>query len=260
MNQMSEPLSERATRDRALFDSIALGYFKKDTLPAHRMARQLRIKQTMHLTRKSSPLDILEVGCGAGFSAEYLAGTYSKYVGVDYSERLVEFAQAQHQKSNIDFVVGDINAINFKEKFDVIVMIGLLHHLDDPSATLSRLKYWLKPGGCIAANEPQSGNPLVSWMRVARKKVDSNYSDEQLEFSEEELRTIFLDAGLTDVRIQPQGLLSTPFAEVAMPVQGLVSPVSKMACKFDAAVETRFSKYLNRLAWNLIGTGQYGGH
>lgn len=64
--------------------SIADSYVAKDLTPYCRMARSLRLTRSLrHVPR---PIDqLLEVGCGAGFSAEYLAGDYGRYVGVDYT-------------------------------------------------------------------------------------------------------------------------------------------------------------------------------
>lgn len=253
---MDIELSQHAQRDQAHFDAIADDYFKKDRLPAHRAARKTRLRQTLRGISPDGPTRILEVGCGAGFSAEYLKGNYDSFVGVDYSENLINHAHRLNKYDGADFVVADINAVNYENEFDVIVMIGLLHHLDEPSETLSRLKGWLRPGGVIAANEPQSGNKLISMLRNVRKKVDSAYSDEQLEFSAAEMTAMYQTAGLEDVRIVPQGIFSTPFAEVAMPLQPLVAPLSAAACAVDRFLEMRLERALTPLSWNLIATGR----
>jgi len=41
------------------------------------------LEQTMSILPVSGKIDILEVGCGAGFSAEYLRGRYNRYLGID---------------------------------------------------------------------------------------------------------------------------------------------------------------------------------
>lgn len=69
----SAPISAHEIRDRELFNRISKDYCRKDLLPAHSMARRCRVEQTMNALPVSSKIGIMEVGCGAGFSAKYLS-------------------------------------------------------------------------------------------------------------------------------------------------------------------------------------------
>ena len=105
-------------------------------------------------------------------------------------------------------------------------------------------------------NEPQSANPAISWMRVLRKRLSADYSDEQDELSAQQLTEMLREAGLTDTRFIPQGLWSTPFAEVVLhpiPVaRVLIGPL----CGIDAWLEKAFPSLMRKLAWNLIAVGR----
>lgn len=252
----NEALSERALRDRALFDTIAYEYCRKDLLSAHRAARKLRTEQTVRYIPGRNLGSVLEVGCGAGFSAAYLAGAYSKFVGIDYSEKLIDYAREKNNLPGAEFVVGDVNAFAPDELFDVVLMVGFLHHVDDATATLRHLKSFVRPGGWIAANEPQKGNRVISAMRGVRKKVDRKYSDEQLEFSKQEMFAMFGGAGLCDVSVRPHGLFSTPFAEVAMPFQWALTPIVQLACATDRFMESQIPRALEPLSFNLVAVGR----
>ena len=251
---MSQDLSERATRDRALFDDIASEYAGKDLAPGQREARRHRLIQSIRCLDLTSNPEILEVGCGAGFSAEYLAGTFSRYKGIDYSENLIAFAEHTHGGPGVEFETADLNTLREDETFDVILMIGLLHHLDDPVASLTRLSRLLRPGGWLLANEPQSGNVLISVLRSIRKQVDDAYSADQDEFSAPELLDMYQRAGLTDIRVRPQGVFSTPIAEVTLP--SFVRAAAGVACRVDSYLENRFPAALKYVAWNLIACGR----
>ena len=196
--------------------------------------------------------DILEVGCGAGFSADYLHGRYKTYLGLDYSEKLIAFAKSKNRRAGADFIVADIAQHQSKTKYDAIIMIGLLHHLEEPATTLSQMIKLTKPGGLIIANEPQSGNPAISFLRWVRKKTDPSYSEDQEEYSKEELIKLAQQAGLTDIQIYPQGLFSTPFAEVLLPFQIIMMPLSKFACFLDRVLEKYLPGILSFISWNLI--------
>jgi hypothetical protein len=93
-------------------------------------------------------------------------------------------------------------------------------------------------------------------MRVIRKKVDSAYSEDQREYNEAELRDLFKQSGYMDIATYPQGFFSTPFAEVAMPMQRLATSLAQTACKLDGKLESGNSTILKKLAWNLVVAGR----
>lgn len=248
--------TEHEKNDQALFERIAHEYCRKDLLAASRAARKCRLEQTMRVIQPQPHWRYLEVGCGAGFSAEYLAGHYGEFCGVDYSDNLISFAQRQHNRPNVQFVASNIKDYQPELRFDVVFAIGLLHHLDDVGEGLGHMFDLLKPNGWLIANEPQPANPAISWARQIRKRVDANYSADQTELTGTELRQAFEEAGLHSIQVVPQGLLSTPFAEVALSPQWLLSPISNMACMADKVLERVSGKALSPLTWNVIVAGQ----
>ena len=248
-------VEEQARRDRELFDRIAHDYCRKDQLPAHRRARELRLLQTLRHAELDPSGDLLEIGCGAGFAAGYLRDRYRSYRGIDHSSELVDLANSINGGPGITFETADAETFSIDRRFDLIFMIGVLHHLSDPAATLRHLTGLLKPDGRIVVNEPQNGNPLIQLARGVRKKTDTHYSEDQTVYSGKDLRAIFSDAGCEVVKLVPQGLLSTPFAEVAMPAQALMTPLSSLTCAVDRTLESGFPRLLGYLSWNLIAIG-----
>lgn len=249
-------LSGRESRDQALFERVAADYHRKDLLPAHRRARRHRLIQTLRWVELPTDCSILEIGCGAGFAADYLNGRYSQFLGIDYSEELIGYARKYNTSSGVRFEVANVTEFQSEQKFDLILMIGLLHHLDDPEAILTKTSKFLKPEGWVVANEPQSGNPLFQITRNVRMSLDRNYSDEQLQYGKKQLAELFHRAGFAEVQIMPQGLFSTPLAEVAMPLQGLMSPISAALCALDGALERCLGGFLLWPFWNLIVAGR----
>jgi len=161
--------SGREERDHALFDRVAADYHRKDLMPAHRRARRHRLMQTLRSVGLPPGCSVLEVGCGAGFAADYLSGRYGKYMGIDYSQELIGYARKYNALSGVRFEVSNVNEFESDQRFDLILMIGLLHHLDDPEKILTKMAALLKPGGWVVANEPQSGNPLFQIARKLRR-------------------------------------------------------------------------------------------
>ena len=165
----------------------------------------------MNALRISSKINIMEVGCGAGFPAKYLRGTYHKCLGIDYSDELIKFAQAHNAGEGIEFQAINIKDFETKRRFDVVLLIGVLHHFENICSLMDHMVTFLKPGGWIAANEPHAGNPVIRLSRAIRKKIDSGYSSKQVEFTISQLYNIFEDARLKEIKmIMELGCYTTP--------------------------------------------------
>lgn len=252
----SAPISAYELRDRELFNRISKDYCRKDLLPAHRIARQCRVEQTMNALPVSSRIDIMEVGCGAGFSAKYLRGIYRKYLGIDYSDELIKFAQVHNAGEGVEFLAINIKDLEIKRRFDVVLLIGVLHHFENIFSLMDHMVTLLKPGGWIVANEPHAGNPVIRLSRAIRKKIDSEYSSKQVEFTISQLHNIFEAAMLKEIKVIPQGLFSTPFAEVIMPLQKITTLISKCVCSIDKTIERKHRYRLSNITWNIIAVGR----
>ena len=250
---------DRARRDREHFDRIAAGYARKDDAPSSRPARRQRLLQTLRVVCNEDLGDVLEIGCGAGFAAEYLHGRCRRYHGIDYSENLVAFAREHHTFAGVSFGVGDATTFRSDDRYDVVFMIGVLHHLDDAAGVLRRAAEVLRPGGALVVNEPQRSNPLVGLARRLRKRWDSSYADEQVEIGAEELVDRFARAGLEDIHAAPQGVFSTPFAEVPLPGRSVTPLLSRQACALDRLLERSAAGLVRRLTWNVIVAGRRPG-
>lgn len=249
----------RAHRDQALFERVALEYCRKDMTPASRHARRHRLLRSFAALPGLERPRVLEAGCGGGFSATYLRGRFARYLGIDYSERLIAFARQENAGAAVEFVVADITDYAPPEPVDVVFMIGVLHHLPDPAAAVRHMRDWLRPGGWFLANEPQPGNPVVQLARWVRKRVDRTYSAEQEELSRRELEQVLRTAGLEAIQITPQGLFSTPLAEIVLPLRTAALGLARVACGLDTLLERLLRPLLYRVSWNLIAIGRRPG-
>ena len=94
---------------------------------------------------------VLDLGCGAGHFAEYLADTTGARVwGVDYTPEAIEQAleRTQTRRDRLDFQIGNFDHLHYPAgAFDVITSIDTLYMPADLAITLSRLIEMLAPGG-----------------------------------------------------------------------------------------------------------------
>ena len=244
--------TEHEATDKALFERIAKTYAGKDLSISSSGARAQRLTQTVNRIPSLNQMRILEVGCGAGFTPRYLDYAFTSYIGIDYSQALIEIAASLNSRENTDFQATNLKSFEDSEGFDVILAIGVLHHFDDIPDCLRKIGRLLKPGGILAVNEPQSGNPFIGLLRALRKRVDSGYSDDQCTLSIQSLTNLLSTAGLEVNDVRPQGFLSTPFAEVVMPLPSIAAKVSKVACWIDRLLERAIPNRLIWLSWNLV--------
>jgi 2-polyprenyl-3-methyl-5-hydroxy-6-metoxy-1,4-benzoquinol methylase len=90
---------------------------------------------------------ILDIGCGPGSMAPYLPR--SEYVGFDANPDYLERAQRHFPEAR--FVCERVSENNLPQSgyFDIVVALGIVHHLDDQEAVqLYRMAYnALKPEG-----------------------------------------------------------------------------------------------------------------
>jgi len=109
---------------------------------------------------------ILEIGCGRGEIAHYLAArTGMRVLGVDRSERFVEEARSRSVDSGARFEAFDFMQAKEHfgdERFDYVVGNGILHHLYyNLAEALYAMRYLLVDGGRILFLEPNIHNPYI---------------------------------------------------------------------------------------------------
>ncbi len=102
---------------------------------------------------------ILDVGCGLGKTACYLAKTYGcSVMGIDISENMVEQARTRALKEGaedkVTFRVADALKLPFKENtFDAVIGESVLAFIGDKPLALNELIRVTKEGGFIGFNE-----------------------------------------------------------------------------------------------------------
>jgi len=91
---------------------------------------------------------LLDIGCGPGAVLDFLPAV--QYVGVDLDADYIRVARARHGDRGT-FIHGSVESLadHALQGFDVVIAFGLLHHLNDESATqvLRTAGTALKPSG-----------------------------------------------------------------------------------------------------------------
>lgn len=102
--------------------------------PAYRLWMAPFAEQKLRPVRKHTDLDrvrkVLDVGCGPGTNTGLFAA--ADYLGIDINASYIESARRRYKRT---FVVADVTTyrVSDQERFDLILINSLLHHLDDAS-------------------------------------------------------------------------------------------------------------------------------
>lgn len=133
---------------------------------------------------------VLDYGCGNGYLSVQLLERGAQHVtGIDISESQLEHARREVEAGGFAdrarFLVTDAHATGFPDgAFDLIVGVGILHHLDVERA-LREVKRILAPGGRAVFLEPLAHNPLL---RLGRAITPSARTEDEHPFTEDDWR------------------------------------------------------------------------
>ncbi len=90
--------------------------------------------------------DVLECGCGGGQHTSFIAPHAKSVLAVDLNATGVA-SQRNRDSDNIEFLEEDVATMDLNRKFDIVFSIGVIHHTDEPDATVENMKKHLLPGG-----------------------------------------------------------------------------------------------------------------
>jgi SAM-dependent methyltransferase len=94
-----------------------------------------------------SDLNILEVGCGAGWLCPALK-PFGRVTATDLADAVLR--EASTRVPGVKFVAGDFMTLDFgDEQFDVIVSVEVLSHIADHPKFIAKIASLLRPGGLL---------------------------------------------------------------------------------------------------------------
>jgi SAM-dependent methyltransferase len=105
----------------------------------------------MSLLPDVTGLRALDLGCGAGRLAHYLAESgAADVIGVDLSERMLELARAECSHPRLTYQRASMEEATFPpDHFDLVVSSLAFHYVADFQGLARRIADWLSPGGIL---------------------------------------------------------------------------------------------------------------
>lgn len=169
-------LKKRKDRIRGYFDELA-GRFGRHYVPG----RSWQGLSEM-LIRLLPPMRIADIGAGEGTLSLLLAQRAEHVIGIDNSEKMVDYAQSVAQRSglkNIEFRLGDLEEVPLPDaSVDLALFSQSLHHALHPQKAVQEAARILKPGGRIV---------ILDLQRHTFEEARELYADVWLGFTQVEI-------------------------------------------------------------------------
>ena len=154
-------------------------YYSEESASEEAMIRFRRVRD--HILRMMSarrsidpPLDVADIGCGAGTHSRIWAESGHRVHALDVNGPLVELGRKRAAEAgyNIDFQVGSATKLPWAdESADVCVALELLEHVADWESCIREFTRILRPGGALfftttsrlCPRQAEFNLPMYSW-------------------------------------------------------------------------------------------------
>ncbi|MBR3664340.1 MAG: metalloregulator ArsR/SmtB family transcription factor [Desulfovibrio sp.] len=173
-------LDERNARSRHFFDAIAE---KWDDLNREILG-DVDLQEAICESVPDNCKTAADLGCGTGSVLTALVQRVPMVIGVDNSQRMLEFCAKRFQNADqvsgrLSLRIGELTHLPFRDReLDFACINLVLHHLSDPVAALRETRRCLEPGGILFLSDFAQHNDEM---------MRERYGDLRLGFSREEL-------------------------------------------------------------------------
>ena len=124
------------------FNPIRISYIKQNII------------NTLGIKNENKPLEkikILDIGCGGGLLSEPMSRLGAEVVGIDASEKNISVAKlhAMKNKLNIKYLCASPETLKTDLKFDVILNMEIIEHIENINLFLESCSKLLNKGGIM---------------------------------------------------------------------------------------------------------------
>jgi 2-polyprenyl-6-hydroxyphenyl methylase/3-demethylubiquinone-9 3-methyltransferase len=94
---------------------------------------------------------VLDIGCGGGLISEGLSKIGATVTGIDFIKENINVAKIHAKKNNlkINYFVKDFEKEKITSKYDVIIILEVLEHLNNWEEFVKKIKLSLKKNGTL---------------------------------------------------------------------------------------------------------------
>jgi len=124
------------------FNPIRIKYIKDNSI------KHFKVKSNSFPLRN---LKILDIGCGGGLLSEPMSRLGADVTGIDASQKNINVAKihSSKKKLKIKYICSSPEKLNIKKKFDIVLNMEIIEHVDDVNIFLRNSSKFLKKNGIM---------------------------------------------------------------------------------------------------------------
>ncbi len=124
------------------FNPIRIKYIKDNIIKNFRINSKTFPLKNLH---------ILDIGCGGGLLSEPICRLGAKVTAIDASLKNIEVAKyhAKKNKLNIKYMCSSPDELKIKKKFDIVLNMEIVEHVEDVNLFLKKSSQLLKKNGLM---------------------------------------------------------------------------------------------------------------
>lgn len=130
------------------------------------------IRNILDNAKVTDGVRVLDVACGTGvLIPDYLLRNVASITAVDFSPEMIKIASSKFNNRNVQFICGDVETLDFEQKFDCIVVYNAFPHFPDPRALIRALAALLNKDGTLTVAHGMSRTRINEHHSGAASKV-----------------------------------------------------------------------------------------
>ena len=124
------------------FNPIRIKYIKNNIINNFNIKTKIRPLEN---------IDILDIGCGGGLLSEPMSRLGANVTGIDASEKNINVANfhAKKNKLKINYICSSPEKLILKKKFDIVLNMEIVEHVDDVNFFINKSSEFLKKNGLM---------------------------------------------------------------------------------------------------------------
>ena len=124
------------------FNPIRIKYIKDNIINEFRLGKSIKPLKN---------INILDIGCGGGLLSEPMCRLGAKVIGIDASKKNIEVAKYHSKKNklNIKYICTSPENLKIKKKFDVVLNMEIVEHVNDINFFIQKSAMLLKKNGIM---------------------------------------------------------------------------------------------------------------